>query len=231
MAVGVQLQQLVKDVRAEIGHSLSVAQGQQTREKIQYLLRRTQTELHTAHDWPRLSVRRDVDLHAGTRVYDFPADVSFEHAVSISYKNGTEWVPLGHGIGDTEFNQHALGEEVSPAQKWDYDADNDQIEIWPVPPENITGGLRVWGTKALGNFIAETDVSTLDGTLLTLFVAAEMLAKQKSEDAQVKLTKAQDYLRKLLDRSVSRKSGVVILGGGSSRQRQLRPYRDYIPRS
>ncbi len=234
MARGVQLSQLVKDVRAECGHSMSVSQGVNTREKIQYLLRRTQTELFEANEWPQLFVYRDVLLHAGDKTYDFPIDFSFEHTLHLHYLNGTTWSAVPYGIGDAEYSVYSTDTEnptrASPVQRWNFDPDNAQFEVWPVPPTD--GTVRLWGTKARAPFIAEGDRCTLDGTMLVLFVASEILAKSKSEDAQIKLQKAQELLRRLKARSVSNKTGTVVLGGVDpyNGRSTKRPYLDYIPR-
>jgi hypothetical protein len=105
---------------------------------------------------------------------------------------------------------------------------NDQMEVWPVPAQ--AGFLRVIGRRALKPLVDDTDVSTLDGTLLVLFVAADILARQKSEDARVKLTAAQRYLRNLARRQTANKRTPFILGGGMiSTSRLPRPGLDYIP--
>jgi len=235
MARGVQLSQLVSDVRAECGHSLNAAQSVSTREKIQYLLRRTQTELFEAHEWPQLEVYRDVLLHAGDKTYDFPEDISFEHTARLHYLDGSEWVAVPYGIGDAEYSvystEYANPSRVSPVQRWRFDPDTAQFEVWPVPP--VDGKVRIWGTKALAPLVKESDRCTLDGTMLVLFVAAEILARSRAEDAQVKLQKAQDLLRRLKTRSITNKSDIIVLGAVdpySRRNQYRRPYLDYIPR-
>ena len=60
-----QLSVLVKNLRAEAGHSLSVAQGLNQVETLKYLCARTQEELWTAFVWPELTVRANVQMAAG----------------------------------------------------------------------------------------------------------------------------------------------------------------------
>lgn len=234
MARGVQLSQLVTDVRAECGHSLNAAQSVSTRERIQYLLRRTQQELYEANEWPQLYVYRDLLLHAGDKTYDFPTDIGFEHTVKLHYLSGSQWVHVPYGIGDGEYSQmsteYADAVRSYPVQGWRFDPDTAQFEVWPVPPED--GKVRIWGTKSLAPLIANNDRCTLDGTMLVLFVSAEILARARSEDAQIKLQKAQDLLRRLKTRSITQKSSMVVLGSDDpySEPNVRRPYLDYVPR-
>ncbi len=234
MSRGTLLSEMVTDVRAECGHSLNAAQSVSTREKIQYLLRRTQAELYDNHEWPQLEVYRDVLLHAGDKTYDFPADINFEHTIKLHYLDGSVWYDVPYGVGDGEYSLHSTEYDdpsrVYPVQRWRFDPDSAQFEVWPVPPTD--GKVRIWGTKALAPLVKESDRSTLDGTMLVLFVAAELLARDKSEDAQLKLQKAQERLRRLKTRSISQKSDMVVLGGDDpyTLRRPGRPYLDYVPR-
>lgn len=68
-----------------------------------------------------------------------------------------------------------------------------------------------------------------------LFAAAEVMATQKSEAAPMKLTKAQNYLRRILadqgaDKRANYNMGGVFRGGPDPDRRGRRvPYTDYIP--
>ena len=94
------LAQLVLMVRAEAGHSLSAAQGQNTIDVIKALIARTQVELWTAYQWPTLKIRADTQTQQGGYLYNFPAGFSFEQvrevwtAQSASYA----WTPVTFGI-------------------------------------------------------------------------------------------------------------------------------------
>jgi hypothetical protein len=81
--------------------------------------------------------------------------------------------------------------------------------------------------------LVDSDLSTLDATLLALFVAAELLARAKSEDAPMKLQKAQKYALSLLSNSTTAKRKVSTLGtqAPSNKGAQATPYIDYIPQT
>jgi len=228
MAVGVQLTDLVRGVRAESGKSLSVALGVAEYDSIVYQLQSKQEQLYYDYDWPFLITQAPVALINGTRYYPFPPTISFDfvNEVWCSEDDTTSFTPVTYGIGPTQFNQFGVGVTGWPVRHWMISG--SQIETWPVPSQ--AGFLRVIGRRALTPLVASSDLSTLDGTLLVLFVAADILARQKSEDARIKLTAAQRYLRNLARRQTSNKTNPIILGGGlHSHVRHLRPGLDYIP--
>ena len=68
-----QLSVMVKNLRSEAGHALSIAQGTNQYETLKYLLARTQEELWVAFVWPELSGRADIAMVAGQFLYPFPA--------------------------------------------------------------------------------------------------------------------------------------------------------------
>jgi hypothetical protein len=228
MAIGVQLRDLVRGVRAESGKSLSVALGVAEYDSIVYQLQSKQEQLYYDYDWPFLIDHEPVPLVSGTMYYDFPPTISFDFVNDVwcSEDDTTAFMPVGYGIGPTQFNRIAKGTTGWPVRNWM--VSDNQIEVWPVPSQ--AGFLRVIGRRALTPLVDDTDVSTLDGTLLVLFVASDILARQKSEDARVKLTAAQRYLRNLARRQTSNKQNPIILGGGMhTHVRHLRPGLDYIP--
>ena len=76
-----------------------------------------------------------------------------------------------------------------------------QIEVWPIPANNGSsatkdGIVRLEGVKNLNPLSAKTDTADLDDQLIVLFAASELLTRQKSGDAQMKMAQAQaHYLR------------------------------------
>lgn len=226
------LANIVRAVRAEAGHSLSTTQGANTVDTLKYLVSRTQTELWTAYIWPTLRVRKDVPTAASQFLYAFPAGFSFEQARETwtSQSNSYDWTPVAYGI---EENMIAPGGGNSQAgdnvQYWDVEGDT-QFRIWPTPASsNYT--VRFIGQRPLGPLLVDADMSTLDATAITLFTAAELLARAKAEDASVKLNKAQKYLLNLLGASISAKRRVSTLASGAPVRGNggATPYIDYIP--
>ena len=214
-----QLQLMVKNLRAECGHSLSVAQGVNQVDTLKYLLARTQEELWTAFIWPELKVRSDIGLVAGQYFYTYQPDVPFDSirevwATPASSVNDPHWTPVIYGIDNEDLIlvDGSNSERSDPVQYWDvYSA--TQYRVWPTP--DTATRLRFVGQKPLGNFTADSDYSTVDSTAVVLFAAADLLARAKAEDADIKMQKAQRHLTKLLGNKVSAKNKVATLGGGS----------------
>jgi hypothetical protein len=83
--------------------------------------------------------------------------------------------------------------------------------------------------------VAATDTCILDSKAIVLFASAEIMATQKSEAAPMKLTKAQNYLRRLLaDQGADKRTNYNMGGnhrGGNDpdKGRRMVPYVDYIP--
>src|SRR4029077_18290421 len=117
-----------------------------------------------------------------------------------------------------------------PIQLWD--VEEDQCRFWPTPSTS-NYSIRMIGQKPLAPLLADSDVSTLDATCIALFVAAELLARAKAEDAPMKMQKAQKYTLALLGNAISAKRKVSTLGTGapSNRGAQATPYVDYIPQT
>jgi hypothetical protein len=211
-----QLQVMVKNLRAECGHSLSTAQGVNQEDTLKYLLARTQEELWTAFVWPDLIIRVDVTLAPGQYLYPFPANMTYDMVRSTwaATADSANWTELDYGIDEDQIepggdNTH----RADPVQCWSVDGASN-FRVWPTPDQN-GGWIRFKGMRQLAPFQANSDLSTLDATAIVLFTAADLLARAKAEDAAIKQQKAQRHLTKLLANKISAKSKVTVLGGGS----------------
>jgi hypothetical protein len=210
MARNVSLGELIDDVRAEAGHSLQSNLGTAMREVIVKILQRQQRRLWEDFDWTFLRVERDVAAQAGLRYYNFPADLSIERLEKVEFKWGDRWHKLVYGIGPTELDQYDSDRDVRswPVYRWQ-EHENDQIEVWPVPSQNgstvaTDGMIRFTGIRKLSPLVAESDRADLDDTLLVLFSAAEILAREKAADAGLKLQMAEAHYRRLKGRNAKR---------------------------
>jgi hypothetical protein len=219
MALGVQLRDLIRGVRAETGKSLNVAHGIAERDSIVYQIQQKQEWLYYNFDWASLDTKAPLTTVAGTDLYNFPATLAFDfvNAVSCSDDGLTGFCPVKYGIGPNEYNCTPKGTQGWPVQAWQVDpanAPNTQFSVWPVPSK--VGTLLFQGRAALRPLIADDDVSTLDGTLIVLFVAADILARNKAEDAAKKLGDARVHMRNITRRQGANKRAPFILGGGMS---------------
>jgi hypothetical protein len=224
------LANMVRNLRSEAGHSLSVAQGVNTLETLKYLLKRTQEELWTAFTFPDLKHRADIALVAGTDAYVFPTGMTYDQIrqVLVVLAAGDHWASLTFGIPEDcfETNLNLPTPDRGTPAFWDTDSRNKMI-VYPAPA--TTGGvLRLIGNKPLAPFISDSDLSTLDATLIVLFASVELLARAKAEDAASKEKKAQRHLQKLMGAKISSKMKVSTLGGGYPNRAVLRPGLDYV---
>lgn len=219
------LSALVREVRAEAGHALSVSQGLNTVETLKHLIRRTEKELWVSFDWPTLVIRRDIDVAVNQVLYSYPSDMAFDQIRHVYWgsKTNTSWHEVEYGIPEDGIVLD--GTTGTTIQFWDtYDG---MIRFWPIP--SMEGVVRLKGMKPLNALVNDDDYCTLDPTLLTLLVSAELLTRAKAEDAQAKTQKAQRHLQKLLANKTSRKAKVSTFGASRHPSNRLTPYIDYIP--
>jgi hypothetical protein len=221
MARKKQLNELVAQLRAETGRSQSVSVGVAELDNLKEMIRRTQEVLYDDYDWPFLRVERTVTLANGQRYYDFPSDLNYDRIVEIRYKYNNVYTPLERGIDFDDYSifDSTADERSSPALKWDVrnTGSTEQLEIWPIPNETNTIIFR--GTKSLSSLVEENDRADLDDRLIVLFAAAEILARQKSSDAQAKLEQANNRLL-ILRRNSQSESRTIQMGLGNQAKDQ-----------
>jgi hypothetical protein len=207
MARNVTLGELIDDVRAEAGHSLQANLGVAMREVLVKVLQRQQRRLWEDYDWTFLRVDRDVAVQAGQRYYDIPADLTLERIEKVQFKYGDRWIPMHHGIHREHLDQHDSDKGIRsfPVERW-AEHENDQVEFWPIPSQNgslaqSSDIVRFTGIRRLRPLVAESDRADLDDTLLVLYSAAEILAREKSADAGLKLQLAEKHYARLKARN------------------------------
>lgn len=212
MARGKQLQELVAMLRAETGRSQNVAVGVSELDNLKSQLRTRQEVLYDEYDWPFLTIERSVTLQAGQRFYDFPTDLNYDRLNCVKFKYGGQFVDVERGIDFDDYSVYDSNadERSSPVVKWDIrdTGSGEQLEIWPIP--NEAGTIHFFGTKALSPLVQDEDRAILDDILIVFFVAAEILARQKSPDAKNKLDLANARLLKLRQNSQAASKTIQI---------------------
>lgn len=227
MPRGVSLGTLLDNLRNEAGLSSLVSLSINQKPQMIRLLQRTQRRLYAAHDWPFKHITTDKLTVAGQRYYDFPTNMDPEKAVRLSYRFGTQWIPIPRGITPAHysaFDSDNLARN-SPLQRWEYygGAANVQFEAWPIPSINGTangdGTMRWSGVKSLAPLINESsDTCEIDSDVLVLFCAAEMLAGRDAKDAAAKLQAAKDMLRDM--KGDLKKRQQTAMGAGQTNSEQ-----------
>jgi hypothetical protein len=242
MAVNVPLSTLRRNLRAEIGSSLNPQQGVAAQASLDLMLDRQQRELWDAYTWRHLRIFRDIALAKGQAIYSYPADLPFEQVLKVWFaasNTAARWQTLLYGISPSMIPPS--GPRSGTPYWWDNVTSSavptspiGQMTIMPTP--SADGMLmRLEGQAAIGPLVADTDKCMLDSDLITLFAAAEILATQKAEVAPMKLTKAQNHLRRLQqnqggDKRVNRNmGGSQRFGNDPDKSRYMVPYLDYMP--
>lgn len=207
---GATLEQMLYDLRAEVGQSTNPAVSRSTRGRQITILNRIQKRLYGEVNWPFLKVEKDIVLAAGQRYYDFPQEIDMDRSYRVEVWWGGEWQKIGFGINGTHYTQYnpegPYAERSDPVWRWDYhiedDSDIPQMEVWPLPatdgdPQTLEGVMRVYGTRKLKPLVNDEDTCILDSDMIVLYAAAEILAKRKSADAPAKLENANKIYNQL----------------------------------
>lgn len=235
----VSLGQLVTSLRFEVGQSSSAAAGLNQRDQLVYILNRVEEELSLNWDYPGLIVDRDIPLVTGTRYYAYPSDLPFGAITNAWLVYNTLFGELTYGIGPEQFAlfNSNTGFTSWPVERWMHNGDSGLFELWPVPsqappatPTSQAALVRLRGPRLITPMVADGDVCTLPATVIVLFAAAEVLARQKSPDAGLKLDKAKEFLRRYRVRQSAHKTRPFVVGGGGA-ERAGRIGLDYIPQN
>lgn len=199
MALYTTFGELQTQLRAEARLSTNPAVGSSANDRLKAVLNRVYENLYRSYEWPHLKyVAPRFQLQAGQRYYDAPAAISFERMVDVSAWNGPTVYPLSPGIGSPEYAQFdSVGDvRFDPPMKYDLRATAPgvtQIEIWPVPATNDFS-LEIVGVRSCPKLVNSADLCLLDGNLVVLFAAADILAAISKDDAQAKLSAARQFL-------------------------------------
>lgn len=208
------LENLVEAVRSEAGHALTPSQGLNSEKTLKKLIARTEQELWVAFTWPTLMIRAQIDVQKGQFRVAYHDSLPYDQIREAYWcaKGSNHFVKMDYGFAEDCIKPDGTNSTTSPTvQLWEDDgADDALFRIWPTPSSD--GVIRFRGQKPLNALVNDDDVCTLDPTLITLRVAAELLTRAKAEDAQTKMQSFQRHLQKLLAIKVSDKHKVSTFG-------------------
>ena len=218
------LSEMLTELRHEARLSSSVSHGSHLEDRHISLLRRVQQALYDSYDWPVLQGVETVTIAAGLRHGAYPARTSFEGIESVycRMEGETDWYPLTYGIEPDHLDQFDsdAGETGERVMRWQHhqppEAERtltDMFEVWPLADRDAQ--LRFERKRKLDKLVdRNTDYSTIDGLSIVLHAAAEILAGQKAEDADLKLQKAIRRVEMMRARQASADNRRVTLGLG-----------------
>lgn len=222
------LSDMLVDLRAEVGHSLMLGQGTNMEDTLKYYLKRTQRELYTAFDWPQFMVFEQVVVPAGDRFLSGFTNIDDEQVNSMWCRVGSIWQPMMFGINPAQYSLFNPDTDTRsfPVERYQYNELVGNFELWPIPSVETT--ILAWGQIKLPPLVDLSDTSLLDGQLVVMFAAANILARQKDEDAGLVLNKAQQYLVSIQKNNGSQKRVPRSMAWASGGRRP-RPGLDFIP--
>ena len=184
--------QVTTMAREEAGQSSNAAVGRNVTDVFRQYVRRTYDRLHQDFTWPHLHRDAFITLEKGKRYYAFPSDLDPDRLgeVHVLENQGEYWRDVEYGVGPAEWNRyrHEDGDFADPVRRWQRTGEG-MIEVWPTP--NTDGQVLRFAGMPFPNILAgDNDVIDLDANMVALYAAGEWLAKQGSNDAELKLQQA-----------------------------------------
>lgn len=225
-----KLKDMIEALRAEIGASLSPGHNISQDSTHRYVLSRVQRELYLNYDWTHLLTEERVTVSAGERYTPALTLVDYEQINEVWCSYGSEWIKLGFDFGPEHYSAYdpQSGDRGYPVLRYRPYFPNEAVELWPIPSQDVT--LIVKGQRALTPLKSPDDMSVLDGTLIVLFAAADIMADLDRDDAARKSAKATAYLRAVRANLQSHKKRVTsLIPDRNPPLERLRPGLDYIP--
>jgi hypothetical protein len=224
MALGTQLQLIVEMVRDEARLSSATSQGIDHLAQIKRLIRRTHVMLADSYEWAHMKLTMGnavLTIGGDQQFYTFPETLNTDRPFVVHLHLNGIWTRLDPGIAPERYNEiDSYGTGRGDPLLWDWNGASG-IEVWPVP--SLAGGeLHFTGTKKANALTSETDQADIDDILLSLQVAAEILAGNNQEAAaKLKLSAANMRLSQIRA-SKSTSDRIVISGDESPTPRRPR---------
>lgn len=220
MAIGTTLNDLVEMVRNESRLSSNTSRGTDMRENIVQLIRRHYQMLADSFDWQHLELKRDMaykDIVANQRYYDFPTNLNTDKIASAWFKYGEIWTELDYGISFEDYNSQdsEQGQTSNLVYKWDWYGAS-QFEAFPIPA-TTDAKISFVGQKKINALINDDSLCDLDDILISLHVAAEILAGNGQQAAaQIKAEAANRRLSQMRAGKSDQSRVQIGLGNPSS---------------
>lgn len=224
---GVTLDDLVAQLKSEVGQSVLTAAGIDDLAALQNCIRGVQEDLYDEYDWPHMRIDPSVAMVAGTRYYDVPSTLNYERIETASlYYNGA-FHDVGYGITLNDYNafdseKTPTPDKADPVLKWDMRSVSGaaKIEVWPIPATSSVAKLYLTGYRKLAALTSGSDTCDIDGRLIVLRAALPILADQESP--RLKVIEAMAARRLGIVKGRVRKSEPLIIRGDTQRSGSVR---------
>lgn len=213
MRSGVTLATLRKEVMIEAGFSTEAGHAAFNAERITQIINRTERAMATMADWGNMTWREQVTVLANSKIANLPQQIEFAEIDRADVLWGQTWLPIYHGIGPQHLSVYTDLDRVAPVIRWQViPPGNKSFEVWPAA--DIDQTLLFTGSKKLGGMAKDDDVCSLDADVIVLRCAAEILGRDRKDDAAIKLQMAQQLTNSILKGLSVIKGEPINLAGG-----------------
>lgn len=225
MRDGIPLHELRMEVQVEAGLSSEEGATAFSKDRLNLLINRVERMMNSMHNWPSQDYEVFTIVPADTKRFAFPAGVTIRSIRTVHVEFGDEWLPVSKGISAAERGVYNDDMRASPSIRWNTDVEHPgMFELWPISDEQQRIMFR--GQKAVGEMKDENDTCTLDADAIVLRVAAEILGRDRQDDAAVKLNMAERHTQEILKDMAATTPSAKF---GKRSGRSIRPGIDYIP--
>ncbi len=216
--------EIVDAILDECRHSTNATRGVDNRNYVIRLVKNYYESLYSEHDWPFVRIRKEdagKNIQAGSRYYDYPAQLDVERGYKLWVKWGQAWLELKYGIGPEQYSafDSDADQRTDPPIRWQV-YDENQFEIWPIPATDLVNGLRFDGYRKLTPLTSGNSRCDLDDILVIKFCAARILGRRGAKDAPIVLAEAQQRLATLTNREP--KARIIMSGSSMPNRDQYR---------
>jgi hypothetical protein len=228
MRNGVTLAEIRREVLIEAGYSTEAGHSAYSKERIDQLINRQERRLALLPelDWPALKFEQEVPVAANAQFANLPANITFTMIETAHVRFGDDWLPINHGIGMEHRSIYNATQRAEPIMRWEVQAPgNVNFEVWPIPSAAQT--IRFSGQRTFGAMTDDADICAIDADVLVMTVAAQILGRDRKEDAALLMEQGMDHARMVCKRQGSMKREGVQLARRPGIM--LRPGIDFIP--
>lgn len=228
MRSGIALKTIRTEIAIEAGFSTDSGHLAYSAERLNQMINRVERMMANMDEWPTRNNYAEATVTADTQFHTLPTSFDFTGIDTAWCQFGSEWLEVKHGITQYDRSLYSATQRAEPVRKWMVrQTDNTEFEVWPIPGTQQT--MRFEGSVKLGSMAADGDVCILDADIIVMRVAAQILGRDKKDDAALLLDNAQKLTQAILKRQTMNKSGSFSLSAGLNQRARLRPGIDYIP--
>jgi hypothetical protein len=226
MRTGVKLETILDEIREETGLSTHHGSSVFSESRLKQMVNRSERVLNARYELTALQKEEQVSIAANAQYANLPTSMTFTEIDSVFVSYGDDWLPVSHGITPAHRAQYDSTQRAMPISRWEIQSPgNVNFEVWPVGGSAQT--LLFSGFAKLGGMNNPSDTCTIDADALVMFVAAQILARDKKEDAEFMMTQAVEHIGTIAKKQGALKRGSFSMAGGATKT--LRPGIDYIP--